>query len=171
VSHPDQVIAAPSLESHAARFVDMAPHVATLRRLAKGSRRAVEFGVRTGVSTWALLDAIAARGTLDSWDIEDVRDRVPDRVRDDPRWTLHVGDSLTATVPAAPDIVFIDTSHTYRQTIDELRLCASWGAPLIVLHDWNLEPVSSAVSEFCDRTGYRLDGVEASPWGMAWVRG
>jgi len=167
-THPDYIRAVPSLERHAAEMRDMVPHYRTLQGLAHGCRYVVEFGVRTGVSTWALLEALPPDGLLLSWDIEEPP--VPDQVRDDPRWRFHKGDSLTATVEQVPGLVFIDTSHTYRQTMDELRLCASWGAPLIVLHDWNLPGVADAVTEFCDRTGYYIDGVQQSQWGMVWVR-
>lgn len=157
-----------TLEQHAATTRDMVPHIATLQRLAAGARHVVEFGVRTGVSTWALLDAIAEDGTLLSWDIAPMM--TPDRCRFDPRWTLTMGDSLRAEVPWAPDLVFIDTSHRYAQTLGELQLAGSWGTETIVLHDWNLPEVRSASAEFCLRSSYHVVGEEPSEWGMAWLR-
>lgn len=156
-----------TLAQHAATTRDMEPHIPTLQRLASGARLAVEFGVRTGVSTWALLDAIAEDGVLLSWDIAPLM--TPDRVRFDPRWTLHMGDSLRAEVPGPPDLVFIDTSHRYAQTLGELRLAGSWGSRCIVLHDWLLPDVHRAGAEFCLETTYHLDGEEVSEWGMAWL--
>lgn len=157
-----------TLDQHAASWRDMHPHIATLQRLAAGCEHAVEFGVRAGVSTWALLDAIAPDGTLESWDI--APQRVPDRVGLDPRWTLHKGDSLAAVVAYRPDIVFIDTSHLYDQTLGELWRCAGWEAPLIVLHDWNLPDVRAAIATFCTWSTYHVDGEEHSEWGLVWLR-
>lgn len=157
-----------TLEQHAATTGDMVPHIATLQRLATGAGLVAEFGVRTGVSTWALLDAIAEGGSLLSWDI--APQMTPDRCRFDPRWTLHMGDSLKAEVPGVPDLVFIDTSHRYAQTLGELRLAGSWGSRCIVLHDWNLPDVRAAAAEFCLFSAYHVDGEEPSEWGMAWLR-
>lgn len=160
-----------TLHQHAATTVDMVPHVDTLVRLAYRADLAVEFGVRTGVSTWALLDALAPDGALHSWDIDAaVLERVPYRVRDDLRWSLHIEDSLAAYPPGIPDLVFIDTSHEYHQTLAELQLAGSWGTPLIVLHDWALADVQDAVRGFCDRSAYRIAGIEESQWGLAWLR-
>lgn len=168
VRHPDYRYPPVTLEQHAAEMRDMVPHIDTLQRLASGARHVVEFGVRTGVSTWALLDAIAPDGALLSWDI--TPQMTPDRCRFDPRWTLTMGDSLRAEVPWTPDLVFIDTSHRYAQTLAELRWCAERDVPLIVLHDWNEDGVRDAVTDFCAETGHRIDGIEDSEWGMVWLR-
>ena len=50
-----------TLEEYAASWIDMAPHVGQLRELAKGKDTIVEFGVRGGVSTWAMLDGMDER--------------------------------------------------------------------------------------------------------------
>lgn len=156
-----------TLEQHAATTRDMVPHIATLQRLASTCKHVVEFGVRTGVSTWALLDAIPPDGELRSWDIAPLM--TPDRCRDDPRWTLTMGDSLKADVPWRPDLVFIDTSHRYRQTLGELQWAGERDAGLIVLHDWALEDVRRAVADFCTWTPYHAQGEELSEWGMVWL--
>ena len=162
-----------SLIEEAHNTLDMAPHIGTLQRLAQGCKQAAEFGVRTGVSTWALLDALAPDGALHSWDIVNVWDMVDDRVRGDPRWTFHFGpsqDALAECPELRPELEFIDSSHDYHQTITELNIAAAWDAPLIVCHDWNISDVRDAVRGFCERSRYRLVGIEESAWGMAWLR-
>lgn len=167
-THPDYIPATETLLRHAADERDMLPHITTLQRLARGCKYVVEFGVRRGASTWALLDAIAEDGRLDSWDI--APQMAPDRVRFDPRWTLIGGDSLTAVPRETPCLVFIDTSHRYAQTLAELRLSGSWGTPTIVLHDWNIPDVRRAIVAFLDESpDYRWGGEEQSEWGMAWL--
>jgi len=161
-----------NLTTHAAATADMVPHIATLYRLAAGADNIIEFGVRSAVSTWALLDGLSPDGHLHSYDIDErTRENVPERVYLDPRWHLHLCDSLDAErPPVPPDLVFIDTSHEYHQTLAELQLAGSWGTPLIVLHDWALPDVQDAVRGFCDRSAYRIAGIEESQWGLAWLR-
>src|SRR6185369_3226816 len=83
---------ATDLRQWAAEQVDMAPHIDTLMRYAREARIVVEWGVRGGVSTWAILDALPISGRLISVDI--VNCDVPLRVSDDPRWHFIVGDDL-----------------------------------------------------------------------------
>lgn len=159
------------LLAHADFTKDMVPHLRTLDRLATGQMHIVEFGVRTAVSTWALLDAMRYDGTLWSWDIALDLDRVPARVQSDPRWVPHDADSAAATLPpnVRPDLVLIDSSHEYHHTLRELALVAEWRAHTIALHDWNLPDVHDAVVGFCDRSAYRIEGIDPSEWGLVWL--
>lgn len=167
----------PALVAEADHTKDMAPHLATLQRLANGKRRLVEFGVRTGVSTWAMLDVMATDGRLWSFDTVDVRqtpghcdlDRFPVRVSSDPRWTLVIGNSASADVPFRPDLLFIDSSHEHDRTLKELAVADRWKVPVIVLHDWNLPAIRDAVLAFCGDGGYAIEGVEDSEWGLVWL--
>ena len=166
-----------TLEDEARHTADMVPHLATLQRLAAGKRRIVVFGVRTGVSTWAMLDVMATDGRLWSWDIRDVRetpghcpaDRFPVRVSRDPRWTLVVGNSATADVPFRPDLLFIDSSHEHDHTLKELAVADRWKVPTIVLHDWSLPDVHDAVRAFCAAGRYHVADFEDSEWGLVWL--
>jgi hypothetical protein len=132
-----------TLAEHAAHTRDMEPHIATLTRLADGLWRVAEFGVRTGVSTWALLDGMHPLGELRSWDTgvgEDMvaehcgkpdRDRIPERVTGDKRWRLHREDSTAgAWRVASADLVLIDSSHEYHHTIRELAVDVELVVPL-----------------------------------------
>jgi cephalosporin hydroxylase len=153
-----------TLAEHAARTVDMVPHLGTLARLARDARTVVEFGVRTGVSTWALLEGLPPDGRMVSVDIVEVE--VPPEVREDPRWSFVQGDDREASLPAA-QLVLIDTSHEYHHTLGELRIAQGLGAERIALHDWNLPDVEDAALRFMREAPYRLWLLEPSEWGLA----
>lgn len=158
---------ATSLRQWAYDQVDMAPHIDTLMRYTAGAKTVIEWGVRGGVSTWAILDAIASDGRLYSVDINNCI--VPRRVSEDPRWTFLVGDDLdpevVALLPAHADVVFIDTSHTYEQTVGELRLADALTGR-IVMHDFVMEPVARAATEFCNEGHWHVVSNEL-PYGLA----
>ena len=159
---------ATDLETWAYRWVDMAPHIATLTRLAREARVIVEFGVREGVSTWALLDGLPADGRLYSVDL--TRAGLPPRVSADPRWAYIIGDdrdpAVHAQLPPRADLVFIDTSHEYGHTVEELTFAVSLAPVRIVMHDYILEPVRRAVDEFCAREGWAVVAHEPQ-YGLA----
>jgi predicted O-methyltransferase YrrM len=148
--------------------VDMLPHYPTLTRLARDATVIVEWGVRGAVSTWALLDGLPETGRLYSVDVVDCV--VPPRVSDDPRWEFIVGDDLDpaiqALLPERADLVFIDTSHEYDQTVGELAYAASLRPRRIVMHDFVMEPVARAAYEFMAREGWKLIDNEL-PFGLA----
>lgn len=159
-----------SLQQHAAQTRDMVPHLDTLYRLAHtAGGHIVEFGVRSGVSTWVLLDALHPDGVLHSWDIVNTWDRLPQRVKADSRWRFHMEDSAKAEVKGTPEMLFIDSSHEYHQTLRELRWADSYAVPLVVLHDWNLPDIRDAVHGFTHRFPYRIEGIEPSQWGLVWL--
>ncbi len=124
--------------------------------------KVIELGTRGGVSTIAWLYALdLTDGHCWSVDIEPAPQLPTDR------WTFVQGDDLDpdvyAQLPDDVDIVFIDTSHTYRHTLAELNLYRYKvrAGGRIVLHDteyarpigWSLRdptyPVKTAVEEFC----------------------
>lgn len=143
----------------------------------------VELGTRTGVSTVAWLYALEGRGLVTSVDL----DPAPD-IGEWPHWRFVRGDDLDPAVVTrvgspAPDIVFIDTSHHYRQTRRELEVYRWVVKPggLIVCHDTMLArpegsppgdppyPVRKAVSEFADECGFQWVNIPEC-WGLAVVR-
>lgn len=157
-----------TLAEHAALTADMAPHAATLTRLASRALEAAELGVRTGVSTWALLDGLPADGRLVSVDSGPCS--VPQRVEDDWRWVFVAGDSLTIepVLRSPVDLMLIDSSHEYHQTLAELEMADRVGTRTVLLHDWALPDVRDAARGFLERSGrYRLALLEPSQWGLA----
>ncbi len=162
------------LDEYAAAWVDMAPHVETLRHLASQCLIVVEFGLRGAVSTWAMLDGLPAHGELYGVDINpDVP--LPKRVRDDPRFHFVVGDSLAVELPGAAGLVMIDSSHEFTQTVKELDRAAELQPWWIVCHDYlyqHTPQVKMAVDGFTmagylSDPPYQLGHVEASKWGLA----
>lgn len=163
------------LDEYATAWVDMAPHVPTLKALAAVAECIVEFGVRGAVSTWAMLDGLPANGVLYSVDI-DPNAPVPDRVLNDPRFHLVVGDSVEVEeLPGHADLVMIDSSHEFTQTVRELHRAAQLTPAVIACHDYlyHLTPhVKWAIDGFVAdgymaNPEYKLAYVEASKWGLA----
>ena len=91
--------------------------------------RILELGVRTGVSTVALLLAAKqVNGHLWSVDVDSCV-RAVKTVKDnglDSYWTFMIGDDrnlLPNFLENSMDMIFVDTSHQYEHTLMELRLC------------------------------------------------
>ena len=162
----------PELLAHAGLTRDMVPHLGTLSRLASGAEVVAELGVRSGVSTWALLDGLPPSGRLLSVDTDELA--VPPRVYEDERWQFLQADDLSPEargfLAAGADLVFIDTSHELTQTWQELLLAESLGAGVIALHDAGWPGVALATLEFlAKRGGYHVS--EALLAGEATKRG
>jgi len=159
-----------TLEEYAESWLDMAPHVEQIKALASQVKTVVEFGLRGGVSTWAFLDGLPADGTLLGVDI-DAGALISKRVRNDPRFTFLVGDSILVDLPKKADLVMIDSSHEYDQTVAELVVAEKMKPRFIVLHDY-LYPqswcqVRQAVDGFVAFRSYKIDVVHHSEWGLA----
>jgi len=124
----------------------------------------IELGTRSGVSTIAWLYALEGRGFVTSVDI----DPAPP-IGDHDHWTFIQGNDLDVADQLYPaDIVFIDTSHHYDQTVAELAAYLPLVNPggRIVLHDTQLRrpegsparplfPVRTAICEFVEAHGFR----------------
>jgi len=147
---------------------DINEHLPTLVGLVKSldAKHVIELGTRTGVSTVAFLHGLESTGgVLTSVDV-DVR---PD-IGNHGGWTFVQGDDLdpaVVSILAPADIVFVDTSHLYEQTVAELNLYR-WlvkRGGVIVCHDTMLQrpecaparpafPVRTAIEEFVADTGF-----------------
>lgn len=173
-----------TLQEYAAAWIDMEPHIDQLTILARDAKVIVEFGIRGGVSSWALLDGLANDGHLYGVDI--IPDRqwynenfpewrgystpIPPRVRLDPRFIFIVGNSVKVSLPEHADLVMIDSSHEYWQTVLEINRAAELTPSVIALHDYlysETTSVARAVDEFVVDGSYRLDTVFPSKWGLA----
>ena len=157
-----------TLDEHASRTRDMVPHTATLTRYAQDAHIILELGVRTGVSTWALLDGLSESGHLVSVDIDDVWEQLPDRITKDPRWRFVNADDRDGLPIKAADLVFIDTSHEYHHTLAELEMVGALNPRWILLHDYALPDVQDAIHGWLSRDRrYRLALLESSEWMLA----
>lgn len=168
---PDDI----TLREYADAWLDMAPHVGDLRRYAREAKVIVEFGIRGGVSTWAMLDALGSDGRLLGVDI-DPDPPIPPRVRDDPRFRLVVGDAATVPLPVDhADLVMIDASHEFAPTVADLVRAASLTPSVILCHDYLYKHTPQVKAAIDGYTGpgylrdepYRLERVHKSDWGLA----
>ena len=175
-----------TLEEYAAAWIDMVPHIGHLTALAAKADLIVEWGLRGCVSTWAMLDGLAEDGSLIGVDIvPDLRwyhekhgddyvpgyfTPIPPRVRNDPRFTFIHGDSLEVGLPDHADLVMIDSSHEYVQTVNELARAATLTPAVIACHDYmysETPAVKQAIDEFVADGPFRLEVVHPSKWGLA----
>lgn len=161
-----------TFEEYAASWIDMVPHTGHLTDLASQVKSIVEFGLRGGVSTWALLDGLPEDGALLGVDVLPVDEiLLPPRVTNDPRFTFVMGDDLQVKLPKTADLVMIDSSHQYDHTVAELLRAEKMKPRFIVCHDY-LDPgagpmVKPAVDGFVAFRSYRLQVLHESPCGLA----
>lgn len=145
------------------------------------AQHVIELGTRSGVSTVAWLHALAdTGGRLTSVDID-----VQPAIGDWPHWTFIQSDDtdpdLIGSLEPA-EIVFIDTTHRYQHTLDELRLYLPLVKPggVMVCHDTELEtptefpgdtnyPVKRAVEAFTAETGLEWVNLP-NCWGLAIIK-
>lgn len=172
---PDDI----TLREYADAWIDMAPHIEQLTDYARAARTIVEFGVRGAVSTWAMLTGLPSDGRLIGVDIADVTDKLPKPVRDDPRFVQFTGDSVKVKLPKHADLVMIDSSHEFTQTVLELNRAASLTPSVILCHDYLYEHAPHVrwaidgwvhppyTEDHWPQVPYRLQTVHASRWGLA----
>lgn len=142
-----------------AAWSDIQEHLPFLYEAASKSKVILELGVRSGVSTAALLAGIesqmepacvdpacpqAARHHPHLWSVDISRPHVPDWWRKSELWTFTLGNDLYPAVaneqPAKVDMLFIDTSHFYEHTLEELALYVPRVNPggIVCCHDTEL---------------------------------
>jgi len=115
-----------------AEWSDIAEQMPLLYAAARGYARPViaELGTRTGQSTAALLAGASASGGH-VWSVDCGPVTVPSWWITTGLWSFLPADDLSDEaarwLPAELDILFIDTSHLYERTLDELH----WYAPRV----------------------------------------
>jgi predicted O-methyltransferase YrrM len=167
-------------------YSDIRGHLEFIRAEATGRRVIAELGVRTGNSTCAILAAIEQGGTGELWSVDIAVPQVPATWHLLPHWHFLQADDLCGQavewVPAELDLLLIDTSHAYGQTLAEL---GTYGPRVreggaILLHDtcWapgDVElrepagPVARALGEWCKSAGLSWANRPGS-YGMGVVR-
>lgn len=102
-------------EHHCRAGTAMSPHLPRLRELATGLDTVVEFGVKRGGSSSALL---LGAPNVYSYDVV-ANEEAAALKRAVPRWNYLLQDSRTSEVPEC-DLMFVDSLHTYAQVRAEL---------------------------------------------------
>ncbi len=106
-------------------------HLPRLRALAEGAKTVVEFGVRSGASSSALL--LGAERVF-SWDIKETRGALELARVAGARWRYTIGDSRVADIPPC-EVLFIDSYHVQAQCAAELEAHAWKVSERIAFHD------------------------------------
>lgn len=166
---------------------DIQGHLEFMREAVAGYAEPVviELGVRSGNSTSAFLAGAAGNGGH-LWSADRNPPDVPASWRDLPQWHFLQSDDMHPAaaqwLPAACDVLFIDTSHAYEHTLAELRLYVPRvrAGGMVLMHDthWSagdgeLEdpagPVARALDEFCAGAGLSWEDRPGS-YGMGVIR-
>jgi predicted O-methyltransferase YrrM len=129
---------------------DIVDHLPYLFEAARG-KQVIELGVRGGNSAAAFLAAVERDGGH-VWSVDIVAPHVPTEWHDSPLWDFLLGDdlSLAEQLPDGVDVVFIDTSHTFMQTLCEIDTYAPKvrAGGVMLFHDTELErPFESPVED------------------------
>lgn len=140
------------------RFSDIWEHLPALFAAASTADTVIEIGVGSYRSTVALLAGVEASGGQ-LWSAEIDLLEQPDWIRGHAQWTVVIGDSLV-TVDQAPenvDVLFIDSEHTFDQTVGELEAYVPRVRPggVVLLHDTEAghARVTEALDFWCPANG------------------
>lgn len=132
---------------------DIGEHLPTLHMAVtdRNAKQVIELGVRTGRSTAALLAAVEQTGGQ-VWSCDVTGPKIDPLIAEHERWTIRIGDDIAVadTAPEQCDVLFIDTSHDYGQTLAELDAYAPKvrAGGVILLHDTALQHPEADVSGF-----------------------
>lgn len=109
----------------------------------------LELGVCTGVSTRAFLEALNDDGYLWSVDNHPCEPHVSKIKEEYPKWVFFHSEDLQLVWNRKVDLIFIDTVHTYEQTLAELDKFTPFARHWIFLHDTKSNPpVKDAIETF-----------------------
>lgn len=153
------------IENQMVQPTDIHEHLQTLYLLniEFNLKNILELGTRTGESTITLLLATKELGgTMTSVDIDpclEAKDKIK-KMNLEKYWNFIQTDDLSLTWEKEIDHLFIDTSHTYDQTLAELRKFEPFvkKGGLISLHDiMSCPPVLDAINHFLtEKDNFRL---------------
>ena len=134
---------------------DINEHIEVMHSYADQCEHITEFGVRTGVSTWAWLASKAK--VIRCYDINDITNNLvnhfksTEATRKDFKFftqnTIQEGFIIEPT-----DLLFIDTEHTYQQVSKELSIHANKVKKYLIFHDTILcgHEIMRAINEFLE---------------------
>jgi hypothetical protein len=117
---------------------DIHAHLLRLAQLARECNHVTEFGVRSGMSTFAFMHGLSnkSRATLRSYDLGDPYNLYASiRPHIEIDWTFAHGSTLDAPMIEPTDMLFVDTLHTYAQVKGELEKHGNQARKYIAFHD------------------------------------
>lgn len=150
---------------HCAGKTAIAPHLPRLRALADGLELAVEFGVKRGASSAALL--LGAKRVV-SFDVVATPEARELEAAAGGRWDYRIEDSRFADVPEA-QLIFIDSLHTHAQMKAELFTHGNKASRYIVCHDVGTFGEVDAVGETGAQAWAYVKG-QSVPVGVCGIR-
>lgn len=133
---------------------DINEHIKTMHKYANECNHITEFGVRTGISTWAWLASRAQ--IVRCFDIDNVSKNLKHHyesakeTRKDFTFTCvnTIADKLEIE---ETDLLFIDTNHTYDQCIKELKQHGKKVKKYLIFHDTTLcVELNKAINEYLE---------------------
>lgn len=119
-------------QRHYKQGTAISAHLPRLRHLAEGCELAVEFGVKRGFSTTALL--LSAQHVLSVDLVQHTELRVLRRYADEDHWIFLQGDTREIDIPEC-DLLFVDADHTYASVHAELTRHADKVQRWLIFHD------------------------------------
>ena len=131
---------------------DINQHIEIMHKYANECEHITEFGVRTGVSTWAWLASRAK--TVRCFDIQNVSNNLKfhyESAKETKKdFTFTCVDTAADKLDIEEtDLLFIDTNHTYEQCSKELKIHGHKVRKYLVFHDTTLCPdLNKAINEF-----------------------
>lgn len=147
------------------------PEIVSLHQWAEAAKVILELGVCEGHSTAAFLSA-AERSGGQVWSVDIDPPEVPPEWHNLGFWHFRRGNDLDPEVrawcPPSVDLLFIDTSHLYAQTLAELRVYVPRvnAGGLVVCDDTRRPGVKRALEEFAPGGWENWD----TPHGMGLIR-
>ncbi len=131
---------------------DINQHIETMHKYANECNHITEFGVRTGVSTWAWLASRAQ--VIRCFDIQNVSNNLKfhyESAKETKKdFTFTCVDTAADKLDIEKtDLLFIDTNHTYEQCSKELKIHSHKVNKYLMFHDTTLCPeLNKAIEEF-----------------------
>lgn len=164
-------------EVRQARWSDICEHLPRLRgEASRPNVTVLELGTRSGNSTAAFLVA-AEQNDGHVWSVDIEWAALPEIWYESGHWTFVIGNDLDPVVlenlPDVVDVLFIDTSHHYQQTLDELIAHVPRVSPggVVLMHDTELDtpagapasdppfPVAEAIRKYTGDHGLTVEWV------------
>lgn len=118
-------------EKHCLANTAISPHLPRLRDLAANALGCVEFGVKRGASSSALLMGC---DRVTSYDVVETREARELEAIAGEQWSYRIEDARKAVVPDA-ELFFLDSLHTFEQVRDELAAHGHKAGRWLVFHD------------------------------------